>query len=718
MKKKLLKMILTLTTITIGLSKIEAQNVGVNTTGALPDSKHLFEALQTGTTDNSVGIYVKHSGADATKTLYGFQSIRDGAGLVNVAAYLQAINGTSNYALIVPSGGGNVGIGVSSPDDNLVVSGNVKSNSWFVLDNLGALPNDMPLIFRSNSNDMGQVDVYTTDNLTSYMAFSTATGGVLTQRMTILSNGNVGIGTATPDSPFEVFRNGSTKPSYDAQTVASFVSTGSVGSSTYLSLIAGSAGSTGQSGIFFGDGDDQDIGKIIYHHTSDEMSFWTGTTEKVRINPSGNVGIGTTAPGSILQLESALDPEIRIASTEAAANGNECGRFTFYGKESAGNYNEAIASIWIEHDNITDGTQDASMHFSTTDNNILTEAITLKDLNVGIGTTTPSSKLDVNGDIEWKNGSGTLTSWSAGSDMDGIITGSTFGSHIKGQANGHITVGIEANDSGDGFAVTADSDFNGTQDKLVMFCKANGNVGIGTASPSDLFHVSSTMTTGGSITIDNTGALNNSMINQYKSQGNLMGDITVFTNDNLNAHMAFSAATGGTNTEYMRIEGSTGNIGIGCATPTAKLHVAGTIRSTVVINTAALACSDSRFKKNVTPITSALNSVLSMNGVTYYWRKNKFPQWNFNDKKQVGFIAQDLELIYPELVNTDEEGYKSVDYAKLAPILVEAIKEQQQLIEMLKKDNKLLKTEKDSEVGQLKAEIKEIKSILNQQTKK
>ena len=146
MKKELQKTVIVLSTaigLLSGVEKIQGQNIGVNTTGAAPAATNLFEVLQPSTTDNSVGIYVKHSGSDATKTLYGFQSIRDGAGLVNIAAYLQAVNGISNYALIVPDGSGNVGIGTSNPQHRLQVGEhngdtNTDQNGLSISDDEGA----------------------------------------------------------------------------------------------------------------------------------------------------------------------------------------------------------------------------------------------------------------------------------------------------------------------------------------------------------------------------------------------------------------------------------------------------------------------------------------------------------------------------------------------------------------------------------------------------
>nr|WP_236049424.1 tail fiber domain-containing protein [Hymenobacter negativus] len=75
---------------------------------------------------------------------------------------------------------------------------------------------------------------------------------------------------------------------------------------------------------------------------------------------------------------------------------------------------------------------------------------------------------------------------------------------------------------------------------------------------------------------------------------------------------------------------------------------------------------------------------MKLRGVTYYWRRAEFPAKQFEARRQLGFIAQEIEPFYPEMVSTDADGYKSVDYSRLTPVLVEALKEQQQQIEALK----------------------------------
>ncbi len=162
-------------------------------------------------------------------------------------------------------------------------------------------------------------------------------------------------------------------------------------------------------------------------------------------------------------------------------------------------------------------------------------------------------------------------------------------------------------------------------------------------------------------------------------------------------------------------EDAAGNVGIGCITPQYKLHVIGDIASSATIRglnayvTGAItACSDRRYKKDITPLQNALSQVMQMQAVQYNWRTNEFPDRNFSNNRQIGFIAQDMEKIIPQAVSTDTDGYKGIDYARLTPVLTEAIREQQKIIETLLSKNSSLQNEMD----QVKKEMKEIKVSL------
>ncbi|MDB5202486.1 MAG: hypothetical protein JWQ27_1895 [Ferruginibacter sp.] len=95
--------------------------------------------------------------------------------------------------------------------------------------------------------------------------------------------------------------------------------------------------------------------------------------------------------------------------------------------------------------------------------------------------------------------------------------------------------------------------------------------------------------------------------------------------------------------------------------------------------------SDRRYKKNIKPINGALNKVMHLRGVRYEMLADDFAANHFIPGIHMGLIAQDVEAVVPEVVNTGTDGYKAIDYAKLVPLLIEAIKELQQEIEILKR---------------------------------
>ncbi|MCX5884476.1 MAG: tail fiber domain-containing protein [Proteobacteria bacterium] len=92
-------------------------------------------------------------------------------------------------------------------------------------------------------------------------------------------------------------------------------------------------------------------------------------------------------------------------------------------------------------------------------------------------------------------------------------------------------------------------------------------------------------------------------------------------------------------------------------------------------------CSDRRFKQNVKPIASALEKTAKLQGVTFTWNRKEYPERFFSDGPQIGLIAQDVEVVIPEVVRTDAEGYKSITYDKLTALLIEAVKELKQRID-------------------------------------
>ena len=219
-----------------------------------------------------------------------------------------------------------------------------------------------------------------------------------------------------------------------------------------------------------------------------------------------------------------------------------------------------------------------------------------------------------------------------------------------------------------------------------------GLVGIGTSAPGSLLTVgrangtipaeialnpAATANEGGQITLRKslTGSTLDWTIDQY---GTTASDarLRIFR--------------GGTETNGIMIK-ENGFVGLGTGSPTVRLQVSGDIIANSIAGS-----SDLRFKTNVRSITSPLEKVKSLRGVYFNWDQKSFPDKNFSDKTELGFIAQEVEKVLPEVVYKDnsQEEYRSVKYDKVVALLVEAIKEQQKQIDSLKSQVKKLKRKK------------------------
>jgi hypothetical protein len=120
-----------------------------------------------------------------------------------------------------------------------------------------------------------------------------------------------------------------------------------------------------------------------------------------------------------------------------------------------------------------------------------------------------------------------------------------------------------------------------------------------------------------------------------------------------------------------------GNVGIGINDPQDRLDVDGYVRSNGVRLT-----SDARWKENVEAIDDVLLKITQLRGVSFEWIEP-----SRGSGRQIGVIAQEVEEVFPEVVHTDSQGYKSVEYSKLVAPLIEAVKALQAEIEALRSEN-------------------------------
>lgn len=151
-------------------------------------------------------------------------------------------------------------------------------------------------------------------------------------------------------------------------------------------------------------------------------------------------------------------------------------------------------------------------------------------------------------------------------------------------------------------------------------------------------------------------------------------------------------------------------VGIGTTSPTEELEVVGDIKASgnVYASCGTLSCSDTRYKKNFRKLENPLSKIKAINGLCYEWNQAAFPDKGFDDKKYLGFKAQEVETQFPEMVHTDREGFKSVDYSRMTVVLLEAVKDQQEMVQAQQAQIKDLQNENEL----LKQQIQEIHKYL------
>ncbi len=290
----------------------------------------------------------------------------------------------------------------------------------------------------------------------------------------------------------------------------------------------------------------------------------------------------------------------------------------------------AIGDNYIDHDNYTWEESDGD------GGEIDYAADLVVEGNVGIGTTNPSNTLAIE--------------TGAGLAGKGIVL--TDG----GQTYAQLIDVSSASDSG-----TLELFYDGTKTIYISAADGNGayfnsgNVGIGTTSPASILDVFNSTAATFRVGVDSTHRFLVSAGPGTTTVSSGKNQIEFTTTD---TNIYFTA--GGAGGLYLATGGTswTGN-------------------------------SDMRLKKNITTISNALERVSKIRGVNFNWASA-----SSSPDLQIGVIAQEVQVEFPELISTDKNGYLGIQYDKLGPILIEAIKEQQSQIDTLKQEISQLKASK------------------------
>ncbi|HBK83764.1 MAG TPA: hypothetical protein DDZ41_09245, partial [Flavobacterium sp.] len=396
-------------------------------------------------------------------------------------------------------------------------------------------------------------------------------------------------------------------------------------------------------------------------------SAWANSSNVLIGN--GRLGIGTAAPNAALQLANVTSNR-RIVLWENVNNDHQ-----FFGL----GINPSAFRLQVSEIG-SDFTFNAGVTSTTS-----TELMRIKgNGNVGIGTSTPTEKLEVvGGSVRVEN------------NMAFKVTNA--GELKSGGSNNPQSMVLS---SGQNVAIE-------TANQTRVFVTSAGNVGVGTAGPSAKLHV--------------VGAGGGSV--DFKTTGRIM-----IQSDN--AGIVFSKAATGLSYSFAGVDSSipdhafgistplagmyvfnvlqNGNIGIGTNAPAYTLHVNGSVAGTA----AYVNLSDKRLKTNVQPITDALNKVMQLKGISFDWNQKADKTLELDNKNHLGFLAQEVEKVLPQVVSTAQDAMqtKSVAYSDIVPVLVEALKE-------LKAENDMLKLQLQDQSNSMNSIKEKLEVLLNNYAK-
>lgn len=579
------------------------------------------------------------------------------------------------------TGSGNTFIGTGATASALTGSHNTTLGSFAGAGLTGAANNNTLLGYQAgNSITSGAGNIIIGNDVDTPTA---TTGNYLNIGNTIygnLSTGSVGIGTTGPRSKLDVRDT----------------------------IYVGTTGSThgvinSDDGIYFNSESDNNGSDAFFAFGTDRSTV-SGGTEWMRIINGGNVGIGTATPGAKLHVVgniilpdantlygakfgttdySTMTFNSRAWSTVQGANGPAFS-FTTHSDAGGGGY-EAMRINYGESGSIlfkpTGGygvgvgvaSIDANYKLTTSGGGVKAENSSATEPagffnNLSTG---PDLKVDTGG-IKFSDG--TIQTTAAGAAGGDLTVANFRASGIANFGTGMSSPNVQiynnqmyTTSSAFWIGTSASYAFNlGTQSATNMTLLPGGNIGIGTATPLNKLHIY-----GG----DGVEQL---IQNSGQSTGNQLWGIQAYTG-NLNFRTLNDNASAETGVGKVLTLTRAGNVGVGVLSPSEKLEVNGNVKATAFYYS-----SDKTLKNNIQPLSGSLNKILKLQGVSFDWKEN--------NKSSIGLIAQDVEMVYPELVSTSKEtGLKSVEYANLVAPLIESIKEQQRQIEELRAEIQELK---------------------------
>ena len=474
------------------------------------------------------------------------------------------------------------------------------------------------------------------------------------------STGFVGIGNSSPGAKLHV------SASADGDSI--FKIGGSGGTNATVKFADVDIGGQGYGGAYlaWGRGGSYDNWFMVYTRTSGNVS-----TERLRITANGGVSFGSGGTnygtsGQILQSNGDGPPTWINQSSLSAGTATDSTKLPLAGGTMTGNILFGDSGTTKRGIQGTAGSNDFWFvgGGATASNSGWMEIATGDDSQGSAGTGEPIM----------------VSGYGPGDPLTGTLFTRSF---LQTSSNNHTF----PNNFGIGFNKTA-APYSTTEPSAKLH--------VVIATPSGIGGVPS----GTSAIIDNTGnnfltfrnSSDNGTYSGIAMQDNNVGGFVIFGNAGGGGDIIYVAGYGGGALQY----GATDSIAprttiLSWTSAGTQVTGAGTFTGEVTAYS-----SDRRLKNNVQTIDNAVSKVLKLTGITYTWNDLANELVGFDTENRVaGLFAQDVEEVLPEAVklapfDTDNNGesksgenYKTVQYEKLVPLLVEAIKEQQQQIAQL-----------------------------------
>ncbi len=768
-----------------GLSIRYGGNIGIGTTAPGANLHVVNDIMVSGTggptdTANSVSIYnngsniavIKAQGSDATT-------------VANLIFSLEESDGGGSIQPLYLKNNGNIGIGTTAPDGKLeiqkasVTGSNPAVSPFLVLQATDAVTDGdkVAMTFRMSANYMASIRAQAVGvDESSSLIFNTNNAGSEGDKMTIRPDGTVGIGVTAPAEAIEIG-----KVNAGSESIIKF-------DSTISNFESGVRMISRAGGVERGD-----FQVMSRNDGSFRIEDTNSSATRLTLTAGGFFGIGTTTPRWTLQLASSTAPQLTLSDTAEGVNHwsfrNRGGMFYLATSSPTNFATSSVPGLTI------DGTTG----------------------NIGIGTASPGFKLEVNGAVgvangavatpsltftgdsdtgfyrissdsgkilmasngagvyefgpgAFKLGSALLVGWSSATNPNDNSADVAFARNAAGvmeinsgtagtyrdlilrslTATGSTTLqNFTASNATTTHATTTNLYFsNNLTGPGSFFVNSSGNVGIGTASPSEELHiVSSSPELGFFDSSAAIGAANPAWVVRSTNDGvnssggflinsttdyssytshlslNTSGFMGLGTVDPFNGwndqpgpglHIEgvdptigfFDTGAGAErwliSTDDVRFEivndtddtarlviTDDGNVGIGQVDPQQKLTLSGslglqgigngagtaylcTTLSTGVVSTSTSACNPSSFKykQNIEDISYGLAEVLALRPVEYDYKPELLVEGH-----QIGFIAEEMYQVIPEVVGLKDGEPDNIDYSKLTSLLVKAVQE-------------------------------------------